>query len=26
VTFARWALLIRGPHVLDDYDVADSFA
>ncbi|MBJ6633360.1 terminase large subunit domain-containing protein [Streptomyces sp. I5] len=25
-TFARWALLIRGPHVLDDYDIADSFA
>jgi hypothetical protein len=26
VTFARWALLIRGPHVIEDYDVADSFA
>ncbi|MEV8546242.1 terminase family protein [Streptomyces sp. NPDC051572] len=26
VTFARWALLIRGPHVLEDYDVSDSFA
>ncbi|WP_425244843.1 terminase [Streptomyces sp. NEAU-NA10] len=26
VTFARWALVIRGPHVLDDYDIADSFA
>lgn len=25
-TFARWALLIRGPHVIEDYDVADSFA
>lgn len=25
-TFARWALIIRGPHVLDDYDIADSFA
>jgi hypothetical protein len=25
-TFARWALLIRGPHVLEDYDIADSFA
>ncbi|MGW3724153.1 terminase large subunit domain-containing protein [Streptomyces sp. NPDC000851] len=25
-TFARWALLIRGPHVIDDYDIADSFA
>lgn len=25
-TFARWALLIRGPHVLDDYDIADTFA
>ncbi|WP_329597770.1 terminase [Streptomyces pseudovenezuelae] len=25
-TFARWALVIRGPHVLDDYDIADSFA
>ena len=24
--FARWALVIRGPHVLDDYDIADSFA
>jgi hypothetical protein len=24
--FARWALLIRGPHVLEDYDIADSFA
>jgi len=26
VTFARWALLIRGPHVLEDYDISDSFA
>ncbi|MFF5759669.1 terminase [Streptomyces longwoodensis] len=26
VTFARWALVIRGPHVIDDYDIADSFA
>jgi hypothetical protein len=26
VTFARWALLIRGPHVIEDYDIADSFA
>lgn len=25
VTFARWALLIRGPQVNEDYDVADSF-
>lgn len=25
-TFARWALVIRGPHVIDDYDIADSFA
>ncbi|MGW3416471.1 terminase large subunit domain-containing protein [Streptomyces phaeochromogenes] len=25
-TFARWALLIRGPHVIDDYDIADTFA
>ncbi|MDX2679286.1 terminase [Streptomyces soliscabiei] len=25
-TFARWALLIRGPHVLEDYDISDSFA
>ncbi|MEV6614256.1 terminase [Streptomyces sp. NPDC051051] len=24
--FARWALVIRGPHVIDDYDIADSFA
>ncbi len=24
VTFARWALLTRGPAVLDDYDVLDS--
>ncbi|GAA2108746.1 terminase [Streptomyces synnematoformans] len=24
-TFARWALLIRGPLVEDDYDIADSF-
>ncbi|MGW3651890.1 terminase large subunit domain-containing protein [Streptomyces sp. NPDC000878] len=24
VTFARWALLIRGPHVIDDYDPLDS--
>lgn len=23
-TFARWALLIRGPHVIDDYDVMSS--
>ncbi|MGW0537819.1 terminase large subunit domain-containing protein [Streptomyces sp. NPDC003032] len=23
-TFARWALLIRGPHVIDDYDPLDS--
>ncbi|WP_460067369.1 terminase large subunit domain-containing protein [Streptomyces sp. YKOK-I1] len=23
-TFARWALVIRGPHVLDDYDPLDS--
>ncbi|WP_030682048.1 terminase large subunit domain-containing protein [Streptomyces cellulosae] len=23
-TFARWALLIRGPHVLEDYDPLDS--
>ncbi|MEV6124882.1 terminase [Streptomyces sp. NPDC052077] len=22
--FARWALLIRGPHVLEDYDLLDS--
>lgn len=26
VTFARWALLIRGPQVEDDYDIGDSFA
>ncbi|WP_411132711.1 terminase large subunit domain-containing protein [Streptomyces sp. 030-HV] len=26
VTFARWALLIRGPQVEEDYDVSDSFA
>ncbi|TFE42579.1 terminase [Streptomyces sp. ICN441] len=26
VTEARWALLAKGPAVLDDYDVADSFA
>ncbi|MFJ8804201.1 terminase [Streptomyces sp. NPDC102487] len=26
VTFARWALLVRGPLVEDDYDIADSFA
>lgn len=25
-TFARWALVIRGPHVIEDYDIADSFA
>lgn len=25
VTFARWALLIRGPQVEEDYDVSDSF-
>ena len=25
-TFARWALLIRGPQVEEDYDVSDSFA
>ncbi|MET8401396.1 terminase family protein [Streptomyces sp900116325] len=25
VTFARWALLTKGPAVLDDYDIADSF-
>ncbi|MFE2300832.1 terminase large subunit domain-containing protein [Streptomyces sp. NPDC059445] len=25
-TFARWALLVRGPHVIEDYDIADSFA
>lgn len=25
-TFARWALLIRGPHVIEDYDISDSFA
>lgn len=25
VTEARWALLAKGPAVLDDYDVADSF-
>jgi hypothetical protein len=24
VTFARWALLIRGPQVMDDYDILDS--
>jgi hypothetical protein len=24
VTFARWALLTRGPSVLDDYDVLNS--
>jgi hypothetical protein len=24
VTFARWALLIRGPHVIEDYDPLDS--
>lgn len=24
--FARWALLIRGPHVLEDYDIGESFA
>jgi hypothetical protein len=24
VTIARWALVTRGPHVLDDYDVMDS--
>lgn len=23
-TFARWALLIRGPHVIEDYDPLDS--
>jgi hypothetical protein len=23
-TFARWALVIRGPHVLEDYDPLDS--
>jgi hypothetical protein len=23
-TFARWALIIRGPHVLEDYDPLDS--
>jgi len=23
-TFARWALLIRGPHVIEDYDVMSS--
>lgn len=26
ITFARWALLIRGPHVIEDYDIGDSFA
>jgi hypothetical protein len=26
VTLARWALLARGPAVLDDYDISDSFA
>ncbi|MFD6725867.1 terminase, partial [Streptomyces sp. NPDC060131] len=26
VTFARWALLVRGPQVEEDYDVSDSFA
>lgn len=26
VTFARWALLIRGPLVEEDYDIGDSFA
>jgi len=26
VTLARWALIARGPAVLDDYDIADSFA
>lgn len=26
VTFARWALLIRGPQVEEDYDIGDSFA
>ncbi|KIF72128.1 terminase [Streptomyces sp. AcH 505] len=26
VTIARWALIVRGPAVLDDYDIADSFA
>ena len=26
VTFARWALLIRGPQVEEDYDISDSFA
>ncbi|MFF3346086.1 terminase large subunit domain-containing protein [Streptomyces sp. NPDC002779] len=25
-TWARWALVIRGPHVIEDYDIADSFA
>lgn len=25
-TFARWALLIRGPQVEEDYDIGDSFA
>lgn len=25
VTLARWALVVRGPAVLDDYDIADSF-
>ncbi|MET7643039.1 terminase family protein [Streptomyces sp. NPDC005426] len=25
VTIARWALLAKGPGVLDDYDIADSF-
>lgn len=25
VTLARWALLTKGPAVLDDYDIADSF-
>ncbi|MFI7234446.1 terminase large subunit domain-containing protein [Streptomyces cyaneofuscatus] len=25
VTIARWALLAKGPAVLDDYDIADSF-
>jgi hypothetical protein len=26
VTFARWALLIRGPQVEEDYDIGESFA
>lgn len=26
VTLARWALLIRGPQVEEDYDISDSFA